>query len=160
MSLMLWEFILSHTENQEKWFWTLAGRDVILPISRSMGWKFVHGDNHGCGAIPFNGLYSCSHVPIGKSAQLSNTGKSLHWLLPRLRWAYQWSLDKGMSLWLSSAFLKVLCPRDRSALLPLSFFFWKAHLKQASGRTGRPSSPCLLTFGVWKLWKSSNISFT
>lgn len=152
MSLTLWEFILSHTENEEKWFWTLAGGDVILPLTRSMGWRCAHGDNNGFRAIPFNDLYSCSHVPIGKSAQLSNTGKPLHWLLPRSRWAYQtkeWVHDYCLPFWGRSAQETGLFSTQSLS------FFWKTHLKQASGRSGRLSPPCVLTSGAWQLWKAA-----
>ena len=60
---------------QNEWFWTLARLDVILPVTGSVGWNFVLQNKNTFGAIPFNGIYSCSHVSIRPSAQLSIIGK-------------------------------------------------------------------------------------
>lgn len=73
---LIWEFILSYAESRKSDFglW-LEGTSFCPLLEVCMGWSFVLGDKHDIGAISFNGIYSCSHDSIGKSAQFSSVRK-------------------------------------------------------------------------------------
>ena len=111
----------------DKWFWTLARENVILPITGRVGGNFVLGDKNSFGAIPFNGIYYCFYVSIKQSAQLSSIGKIylftifLHFLLPKFKGKLiSWAKTKEWAHACPPLPFRSVYSRDRSVS------FWKA----------------------------------
>lgn len=124
---------------QEKWFWTLTGGHLILPITGSVygmelcSWgetmilePFPTMAYTPVLMIPLENLlnspvlekYACFLYPLIDCSPSSKANLSV-----KPRWRKE--LMPIFSL------LRVFCSRDRSALLPLFFCFWKAHLRWA-----------------------------